>query len=542
MAASNKAPPSGDSPAIEPVASRATEATINKLSDADKALAEMGYAPVFKREFSLWSCFSFALSISGLFATVTTTFYYPLVAGGAASAVWMWLIGGSGALCLALSIAEIVSSYPTSGGMYFTIKYLVPEKHVPIWAWINGWMNLIGQIAGSASSVYGAAQMLLAIVSIAKDATYYPTQGHVIGVMAALTIVHASINTLSTAWLNRLTRTYAVFHIAILIAACITLLVMQKDKHSAEYAFTHVEAQTGWTPGFSFLFGSLAPNWAMTDYDATAHIAEEAKNPAIIVPKAIAMALSFTYVAGFLFNVVLVFCMGDPQVLLDSPVGQPVAQLYWNVMGKGGAIFFTTSAFIIMNFVCITAMQAGSRTVWAFSRDQMLPLSRVWYKIWHRTNTPVIAVWIYALCCVLINLIGLGSYITIAAVFEICAICLDWSYCLPIIFKLMYNRFEKGPWNLGRWSFILNVWAILWTAVVSVIFLFPLTIPVTADSMNYAIVIMVFVGIISMLYWYVAGRHYYYGPRVRAHLVDGEIVNDESESGEEREGKKIAAP
>lgn len=63
------------------------------------------------------------------------------------------------------------------------------------------------------------------------------------------------------------------------------------------------------------------------------------------------MALSFTYVAGFLFNVVLVFCMGDPQVLLDSPVGQPVAQLYWNVMGKGGAIFFTTSAFIIMNFV-----------------------------------------------------------------------------------------------------------------------------------------------------------------------------------------------
>lgn len=46
MAASNKAPPSGDSPAIEPVASRATEATINKLSDADKALAEMGYAPV----------------------------------------------------------------------------------------------------------------------------------------------------------------------------------------------------------------------------------------------------------------------------------------------------------------------------------------------------------------------------------------------------------------------------------------------------------------------------------------------------------------
>lgn len=70
---------------------------------------------VFKREFSSWACFSFALSISGLYATIMATFNYPLVAGGAASVVWCWLIGGAGALALALSIAEISSSYPTSG-------------------------------------------------------------------------------------------------------------------------------------------------------------------------------------------------------------------------------------------------------------------------------------------------------------------------------------------------------------------------------------------------------------------------------------------
>ena len=114
-------------------------------------------------------------------------------------------------------------------------------------------------------------------------------------------------------------------------------------------------------------------------------------------------------------------------------------------------------------------MQAGSRTVWAFSRDQMLPLSRVWYKIWRKTDTPVIAVWLYALCCVLVNLIGLGSYIAISAVFEICAICLDWSYCLPIIFRLKYGMFKKGSWNLGRASLPINLWAIAWTAVVTVV-------------------------------------------------------------------------
>jgi amino acid transporter len=47
-------------------------------------------------------------------------------------------------------------------------------------------------------------------------------------------------------------------------------------------------------------------------------------------------------------------------------------------MGAGGAIFLTISAFFVMNFVCITAMHAGSRTVWAFSRDQMLPGGSIW--------------------------------------------------------------------------------------------------------------------------------------------------------------------
>lgn len=203
-----------------------------------------------------------------------------------------------------------------------------------------------------------------------------------------------------------------------------------------------------------------------------------------MVPKAIASALTFTYVVGWLFNVVLVFCMGDPAAILASDIEQPVVQIFYNVMGKGPAIFFAVAAFLIMNFVCITALQAGSRTIWAFSRDSMLPGSTIWYKIWKPTSTPVLAVWLYATLCVLINLIGLGSYITISAIFNTCAIALDWSYCIPILCKLYGGRFEKGPWNLGRASTYLNLWACCWTAFVSVIFFFPTTRPVTADNVS----------------------------------------------------------
>lgn len=194
--------------------------------------------------------------------------------------------------------------------------------------------------------------------------------------------------------------------------------------------------------------------------------------------------MSFTYVAGWLFNIVLVFTMGDPAKILKSPIGQPVVQIFYNVMGKAPAIFFASAAFVIMNFVCITALQAGSRTIWAFARDQMLPGSRIWYKLWARTNTPFLAVWLYTILCILINLIGLGSYITIAAIFNLCAIALDWSYCIPIVCKLVFNQFEPGPWHLGRASFFINTWACVWTAFVSVIFMFPTFLPVAADNVS----------------------------------------------------------
>lgn len=87
------------------------------------------------------------------------------------------------------------------------------------------------------------------------------------------------------------------------------------------------------------------------------------------------------------------YCSGDPATTLTSPIGQPVAQIFYDNIGQAGGVFFTVAAFIILNFTGITAIQAGARTVWAFSRDEMLPLSRVWYIINGKTRTPIYAVW-----------------------------------------------------------------------------------------------------------------------------------------------------
>ncbi|CAF3756001.1 unnamed protein product [Rotaria socialis] len=164
----------------------------------DRRIIELGYEPVFKREFVRLSSFSFSLSISGLYAAIGTTFGYGLQAGGAPAVVWCWLIAGSGCMCMALSVAELVSAYPTSGGLYFTLKYLVPTKHIPLTSWLCGWLNLLGQVTAVASTDYGCSQLLLAAVSMSTEFRYHPTAGHTIGVMAAIAILHGLINSLST--------------------------------------------------------------------------------------------------------------------------------------------------------------------------------------------------------------------------------------------------------------------------------------------------------------------------------------------------------
>ncbi|KAK0264249.1 polyamine transporter tpo5 [Friedmanniomyces endolithicus] len=505
------------------------------LDDADQALAaEFGYKPVFKREFGYLSTFSFAVSISGLFSTVATTFSYPLYAGGSASAVWCWLISGLGLLRFRACFG-IPYLWRPVGLPYYTISRTAPKAWVPSVSWVTGWLNLLGQVAGVASSEWGAAALLLAAVSMGSDFAYTPTVGQTVGVMAGLTVITGLVNSLSTYWMEKMTKSYVIFHILVLVTCSIALLALSKQagtNHTAKYVFTDVENTSGWTPtGWSFMFGFLSVSWTMTDYDATAHITEEIKDPAVKAPWAISMAMLFTYVAGWLFNIVLCFVMGDIASILASPMQQPVAQIFYNVLGKAGGIVFTVCAFIIIKFVTFTAMQALARTVFAFSRDRLVPFSSLWTKILPLTGTPILAVWISVFWCIAINLIGLGSYTAIAGVFNVCAIALDWSYCIPIVCKLAFGKFERGPWHLGKFSPFINAWACIWTLFVSIIFVMPTALPVTAMTMNYAIVYLGAILFFSMLYWVVRGRKFYTGPLIEAEI--GEDMSQQTRSSDD---------
>ena len=91
---------------------------------------------------------------------------------------------------------------------------------------------------------------------------------------------------------------------------------------------------------------------------------------------------------------------------------------------------------------------------------------------------------LFTLCCAIINLVGLGSYTAIGAIFNLTAIALDWSYCIPILCKMIFGKFEPGPWHLGRYSFWINLYSVAWTLWASILFELPLILPVTAQNVS----------------------------------------------------------
>ncbi|KIW03109.1 uncharacterized protein PV09_05754 [Verruconis gallopava] len=511
-----------------------TMATIE--DDDERLLARIGYKQELKREFTKWSTVSYAISILGVLGSVPATFGSPISSGGPATAVWAWFIGSVMAMCIASSVAELVSAYPTAGGMYFVTKHVVPKDHVAIWAWIIGWCNFLGQAGGVASLAYTIAQMIFAAVVMNSPVingayTFSPEPWQTVLLAILVLCLFGTICSLTTKNLHRIVLWFAPINIIASVAICIALLILTPNKQSAKWVFTEVTDGSGWgSKGFSFLLGFLSVAWTMTDYDGTTHMSEETHDAAIRGPTAIRAAILVSGVVGWMLTVTFSFCLTDMDAIMASPTGLPVAQIFLNAGGRAGGTVMWFFVILVQFFTGCSAMLANARMAYAFARDEALPFSAFWSKVNHITQTPVNAVWLVVTFCSCLNLIGIGSTQTIVAIFNITAPALDLSYIAVIIAHRVYEHrvpFIEGPYTMGRWSKPVNVIAVVWVCFISVVLFFPPIKPVTATNMNYAICVAGAIALVSLSWWFISARKTYIGPRTKEIII--EVPTDDPE-------------
>ncbi|OJD24882.1 hypothetical protein ACJ73_03755 [Blastomyces percursus] len=504
--------------------------------DDERLLARIGYKQELRREFSKWSTVSYAISILGVLGSVPATFGPPLAAGGPATAVWCWCIGSFMAMCIASSVAELVSAYPTAGGMYFVTKHVVPPNQVAIFSWIQGWCNLLGQTAGVSSVAYTVSQMLLACASMNSsledgEYSYSPNAHQTVLLSIALLCVMGIVCSLSTKNLHRIVLWFAPVNIIASIAICIALLILTPDKQSAKWVFTNVTDGSGWnSKTFSFLLGFISVAWTMTDYDGTTHMSEETHDAAIRGPIAIQLAILVSGVFGWMLTVTMCFCLSDLDKILASPTGLPAAQIFLNAGGRTSGTIMFSFTILVQFFTGCSAMLADTRMAYAFARDDALPFSKFFAKVNPYTLTPVNAVWFVVFFSICLNCIAIGSTETATAIFNITAPALDLSYIAVILAHQIYKnqvQFIEGPFTLGKWGTPLNIISIVWVLFISVVLFFPPTRPITPKNMNYAICVAAFIALFSLSWWWLSARRKYTGPRTKDLLqaVETEDLN-----------------
>lgn len=166
--------------------------------------------------------------------------------------------------------------------------------------------------------------------------------------------------------------------------------------------------------------------------------------------------------------------------------------------------------FVIIMCSQFNILASVSRLAWAFARDGGLPYSPWIGRVNTRLQIPVNAVFLTSVICLAINIIPAFSDVAFFALTSLSTLALYFSYVVPcalIVMRKIEGRMPPlGIWNLGKWGFPINCFALAW-GIYCVAFLpFPPTLPVTPENFNWSGPILGAVICIALGDWWIHGK------------------------------------
>ncbi|MCC9308798.1 amino acid permease [Kitasatospora sp. RB6PN24] len=505
---------SSDHPAADHPSAQVLPATATGVSADEQRLRELGYTQELARSLSGFSNFAVSFSIVSILSGCLTLYGYGMITGGPALITWGWPLVGAMTLCVGLAMAEICSSYPTAGGLYFWAAKLA-GRNAPAYSWITGWCNFMGGVAVTASVDYGAATFTNALLDLRFGFT--ASALHTVEIFAVILLLHGLLNSFGVRLVAVLNTVSVWWHLVGVLLIVGALAVLPHHHASVGFVFGHFVNETGFhSPFYVALLGLLLAQYTLTGYDASAHMTEETRDAARSGPRGIVNSIAISLVAGWILLLGLTFAIRSYDTEVNSPTQVPPAQIFLDAIGTTGAELLLIIVIGAQFFCGMASVTANSRMVYAFSRDGALPGASLWHRIDPRTQTPNNAIWLGTAGAFLLGLPALWNSTAFAAVTSVSVIGLYLAYVIPVFLRLrLGDEFERGPWHLGRWSRPIGMVAVGWTALITVLFMLPTKYPITAGNFNYTSVAIAVVLGFSGIWWLASARHWFTGPRIQ---------------------------
>src|SRR4051794_18975697 len=502
-----------------------------RASQDEERLAQLGYKQELDRSWSGFQNFAISFTIISVLAGCFTTYYQGWNNGGPVAISWGWPIISAFILVIALCMAELVSAFPTAGGIYWWASKLGG----PVWGWFTGWFNLIGLIAIVASVDYFAGQFwwnILGLYNVDLGPINFADSQHALTetflLFVILLAIHALINIRGSHLVARLNGISVWWHV-IGVAVIVVVLVFVPDKHASfSDVFTQTENNSGFSHSMFWWYvlplGFLLTQYTITGYDASAHISEETHGAAESAPKGVWRSVFYSAIIGYVVLLAITFAAAAHSDEVNKGGGSVFA-VFEAAMGTGWVKLVLLIAVLGQFFCGLACMTSASRMMYAFSRDGAVPGWRIWSRVNARKIpfNAVMAVAVFALILTLPALKGNKDGITVAftAVVSIGVIGLYLAYVIPIWLRWkMGDEFEPGPWTLGPKYKWLNLIAVAEVIVVVVIYFnLPFSsggIPWESDFewslFNYTPVVTGGLAIAVGLWWMISAKNWFKGP------------------------------
>ncbi|RKD34696.1 APC family permease [Thermohalobacter berrensis] len=321
-----------------------------------------------KKEIGLIDAISVVIGIvigSGIFFKASMVFKS---AGTPMLGLLAWVIGGLITMASALTIAEIATAIPKTGGVFAYLKELYGEK----WAFLFGWVQTFIYIPGA-----GAA---LAII-LATQATYFIPMTEIQQKLLAITVLLTIIvgNILSTKLGSRI---QFISTIGKLVPIFIIIIfgILNGTNNNLLTSSTGTVTVTGFGTA---ILGTL---WAYDGWISVGNIAGELKNPKKDIPKAIIFGILTIIIVYVLINLAIIKVIPVENVVKSvAPASDAANKIFGSAGGNLISAGILISIFGALNGYLLT----GVRIPFAMAKNGLLPFSKHIGKIDERFNTPL---------------------------------------------------------------------------------------------------------------------------------------------------------
>lgn len=447
----------------------ATTGLLNGAGAEEAILARAGYKPELRRSLKFFSMFAIAFSIISITTGIFLNYGFGLSYWGPAS-IWTWPIVGVGNLMIALVVAELGTRIPLAGYAYQWSARLVN----PTYGWFVGFAGLLYMTAGGGAIMLTVASPLL--ISEFNDTT--PSPHLVLAVAILLMLLPVVINIISMQVAARVNN-IAVFTeiIGTVVFGVLLLALWGFNAKPTPYGASILTNTTSVNHNptiYAFALAGLLGAFTLVGFELAADMSEDAVNPRRSVPRGVIWAVAGSAVLGMIALIGFTVAIPDLKAVEASPLPLLVIASYW----LPSWLVKVFIAFVVFSMFAILVVGAGAqaRLAYSMARDNMLPFSGSLRKINLRSQTPIIALLVFAVIDVGTMIYGYfqtSAFLTLVGATAIIPYIIYFLITLGYAYKRRTLDSLPGAFSLGRWAWPVIGFVLVYSALIIVVLSVP---------------------------------------------------------------------